>query len=45
MNRPNGYLTKSGYVGFMPDGKWMLFATQPEYEEFFKENYSEVESA
>jgi hypothetical protein len=32
-----GYLTSEGYIGFLPQIDWVLFATEHEYEEFFKE--------
>lgn len=45
MRRPNGYITQGGYFGFMPDGKWMLFAAQTEREEFFHGRFSDEEDA
>ena len=34
--RPYGYLTQTGYIGFIR-GKWQLFATQQEYLDSFYE--------
>ena len=34
---PYGYLIGQGFIGFLPDGKKMLFPTQEEYYEFFSE--------
>lgn len=33
-----GYLVSTGYMGYMPSlGNYILFATQAEYEEIYKE--------
>ena len=32
-----GYVVNSGYMGFV-DGKYMLFATEEEYREYYLEN-------
>ena len=32
-----GYLTRYGFMGCMPDGTWMLFATESEYIEAYRE--------
>jgi len=31
-----GYLISYGYIGFV-SGRWMLFATEPEYYEYLNE--------
>lgn len=31
--QPKGYLTQSGYMGLV-DGKYMLFATEEDYEDY-----------
>ena len=36
-NKPYGYLIGQGFIGFLPDGHKMLFATQKEYYEYFSE--------
>lgn len=37
-----GYYTKDGYMGYIPSKKkFMLFATEEEYEEYFVENEKE----
>lgn len=33
-----GYLTPSGYMGRLKSGRWMLFATQNEYHEYYAED-------
>lgn len=33
-----GFSTQFGYVGYVY-GRWMLFATEEEYNEYVKENY------
>jgi len=37
MFRPHGYLTNQGYIGFLPDGRHMLFSTEKEYMEYLSE--------
>ena len=37
---PKGYYTGYGYMGRMPDGTWLLFATDTEYHAAY---YSESE--
>lgn len=37
MFTPKGYYTSSSYIGFLPDGNRMGFATQEEYEEYIRE--------
>ena len=32
-----GYVTKSGYMGRMPDKQWRLFSTEKEYEEAYED--------
>ena len=32
-----GYYTASGYVGFLIDGRRMLFATEGEYREYIED--------
>lgn len=32
-----GYITASGYRGYIPDSGYILFPTQAEYEEAYKE--------
>lgn len=34
---PAGYHTSSGYVGILPNGKKMLFATDQDYYEYVEE--------
>lgn len=41
MIHPRGYNTHAGYVGFFPDGNWMLFASESDYREFFNEHCSD----
>lgn len=36
-----GYHTKTGYMGQLPDKKWMLFASDHEYMEYISEEGSE----
>ena len=31
-----GYLTQSGYMGYV-DGKYMLFASEDEYRDYFED--------
>lgn len=33
-----GYNTAIGYKGKLPDGTWMLFATEEEYKEYIHED-------
>lgn len=35
-----GYWTGYSYVGLMPDGTWMHFSSDKEYEELYFQNYS-----
>ena len=32
-----GYTTQTGFMGYI-NGKWILFATEAEYEEYFCQN-------
>lgn len=32
-----GYIIASGYKGRLPDGTWMIFATETEYCEYYIE--------
>ena len=32
-----GYNTASGYMGQMPDGTWMLFASEADYRDMWEE--------
>jgi hypothetical protein len=41
---PYGYLIGSGYKGKMPDGRWMLFPTEEEYNEMFDEESRDRDS-
>lgn len=34
-----GYPTAQGYMGHIPDKGYVLFSTEEEYKEYFKENY------
>ena len=34
---PSGYYTQDGYVGFLPDGRYMIFPTDKEYQEYLLE--------
>lgn len=34
MPMKKGYYTSSGYVGFLPDGREMLFASEGDYNDF-----------
>jgi len=36
-----GYLTKNGYYGRMPSGEWLLFPTEGEYIEEYKDEEGE----
>ena len=37
MFRPRGFYTSSGYVGFLPDGTRIVFATYDEYVDYIRE--------
>ena len=37
MFRPRGFYTGSGFVGFLPDGRRMVFATYEEYVDYIEE--------
>lgn len=37
---PKGYETACGWMGRMPDGTWMLFATEEEYLEAYWDEVS-----
>ena len=37
MFRPKGYSTSNGYIGFLPNGRRMVFPTQGEYLDFLAE--------
>lgn len=37
MFKPKGYFTPDGYVGFLPDGSRLCFATYDEYMEYMEE--------
>lgn len=37
MFTPKGYYTHQGYVGFLPGGQRMIFATQDEYLDYLRE--------
>jgi len=38
------YYTKSGVKGLLPDGRWMLFATEEEYISYIRENEEEEDN-
>ena len=38
MFTPKGYYTNNGYVGFLPDGTRMMFATYNEYVDYLEED-------
>jgi hypothetical protein len=38
MFTPKGYYTSNGYVGFLPDGTRMMFATYNEYVDYLEED-------
>ena len=38
MFTPKGYYTSNGYVGFLPDGTRMMFATYNEYVDYWEED-------
>lgn len=33
-----GYSVQSGYMGRLPDGRWMMFATHKDYLEYIEES-------
>ena len=35
-----GYTTNTGYKGYIPNKGYILFSTEDEYKEFFRENYN-----
>ena len=37
-----GYMTQTGFIGYI-NGKWILFATETEYEEYFCQNNNKGE--
>ena len=37
MFKPRGFYTSNGYVGFLPDGSRIIFATYAEYMEYISE--------
>ena len=37
MFRPTGYFIPSGYVGFLPNGRKMFFASESDYDEYISE--------
>lgn len=38
MFRPRGFYTSNGYVGFLPDGSKMVFATYGEYVDYLEDD-------
>ena len=34
---PYGYYTQTGYMGRLPTGRWVLFATQADYLDYLAE--------
>lgn len=42
---PYGYDVPGGHRGRLPDGTWMLFSTETEYAERFREELSEAKAA
>ena len=38
MFTPKGYYTSNGYVGFLPDGTRMMFATYNEYVDYLEDD-------
>lgn len=41
MDEPKGYQLPYGYKGKLPNGEWMLFATQQEYMERLRDFQNE----
>ena len=41
---PYGYDVPGGHRGRLPDGTWMLFSTEAEYNERFNEELSDAKS-
>ena len=37
MFKPRGFYTGSGFVGFLPDGSRIIFATYDEYLDYLRE--------
>ena len=37
MFTPRGFYTANGYVGFLPDGSRIMFATYDEYMDYIRE--------
>ena len=37
MFKPKGFYTSDGFVGFLPDGSRIIFATYREYMEYIRE--------
>lgn len=42
MSSPRGYHTRQGYVGFLPDGSWMLFSGDQDYYEYLDVHFANV---
>lgn len=38
MFTPRGFYTSNGYVGFLPDGSRIMFATYDEYVDYIRES-------
>lgn len=36
-----GYVTSNGYKGYIPERGYVLFSTQTEYEEYYRENFGD----
>lgn len=41
---PYGYDVPGGHRGRLPDGTWMLFSTETEYKERFRDELAEIDS-
>ena len=39
-----GYPTSSGYKGYIPNEGYILFCTEDEYREYYRENFLNIET-
>ena len=37
-----GYATKTGYMGYIPNKGYILFCSETEYCEYYRENYGNI---
>lgn len=36
-----GYVTSSGYKGYIPERGYVLFSTEDDYKEYYRENFGD----